>query len=572
MASSETTVTPNIGTQCLTRHGTTTNTDPNYLNAQGQWYAKSLPGSLQNNQITFDGIAYDNDWGDYIRDTIEPCAQQSGIEPAGYSGTDLNEKFKRMVTTGGSGHFLWGTSNIHDLSPLLNWYTDAVINELSSEQAYAFYYLLNVQDTSTAKITAYPTGQLRSFDSYSSVAITAPQSQSYWKYPVPESQIWFFQEVDGVMSMIIRDYSITTIYPSSFENAAAMPVADFDYFKKIGVPADILQGWEAIYFKYGESGDTNDDFLTFTGVGTAKKNWHYNLKKGTWKENTKLYGMTSAFYWPDDGVNWFYQIYVENGVGKYNKRKNDQLVETGLLSDWPGLASQFHNGFIGVFVPGTNKLGTDLLFVFNEQYFQAFKLDKTPLYLNADGTPYEIFGYWPGLTNAEVIWQGTPKTLSSVSFSGYVRVYDGVNYITAVNGGGLGNGANVPISTYKTTIGEYELFHIQWTDPANGKFVIVTPNGKYVGAVGGGGKGAGSDTNAYPLVTNATSMGKDELLYFERQDDGRYAIRTSEGFYWSATNGGGWGEAANTYPIHTDAGRIGGWETFTLIPVTSYPA
>lgn len=567
MATETTNTTPNIGTQCLTRHGTTTNTYPNELDDQGKWYAGSLPGSLSGNGITYDGIAYDNEWGDYILETVEPCAQASGINPSGYDYETLNDEFKRIVTTPGAGHFLWGTSNIHDLSPLLSWYTDDALPALTSEQAYAFYYLVNVADSSHASITAYPTGQLRSFGSYDSIAITPPKSSPDWKYPVPENQLWFFKKVeeDNETSnlMIIRDYSITTVIPASFKDASALPVTAFSYFQQIGVSAEILAGWEAIYFKYGESGDTDDDYLTFTGVGPDKLNWHYNLKKGTWQENTKLKNMTSAFYWPQNGTDWFYQIYVENGVGKYNKRKNDTLVDSGYLSEWPGLAKQFQNGFIGVFVPGTNKLGTDLLFAFNLDSFQAFKTDGTPLYLDKDGNPYEIFGYWPGLAHSEVIWEGLPK--NSGCFSGYIRTFDGVNYITAVNGGGLGNGANVPISTYATSIGDYEQFTIQWQDENHSSFAIVTPDGKYVGAVGGGGKAAGADTNAYPLVTNSTTMGTDELFFFQALDNGKYAIKTSKGNYWSATNGGGWGEPTNEYPIHTDAGRRGGWETFTLV-------
>src|SRR5216684_1289164 len=47
-------------------------------------------------------------------------------------------------------------------------------------------------------------------------------------------------------------------------------------------------------------------------------------------------------------------------------------------------------------------------------------------------------------------------------------------------------------------------------------------------------------------------------------EEDRIAIRTSNGHYLTAVNGGGMGEAANQLPIHTDARKIGGWETFRV--------
>ena len=44
----------------------------------------------------------------------------------------------------------------------------------------------------------------------------------------------------------------------------------------------------------------------------------------------------------------------------------------------------------------------------------------------------------------------------------------------------------------------------------------------------------------------------------------RIAIRTNTGHYLTAVNGGGMGEAANKLPIHTDAGKLGGWEQFKV--------
>jgi hypothetical protein len=160
---------------------------------------------------------------------------------------------------------------------------------------------------------------------------------------------------------------------------------------------------------------------------------------------------------------------------------------------------------------------------------------------------------------------GTIYAITLNSFSGYMQTYSGVNYVTTVNDGGLGATANVPIRTNATTIGEYELFTIEWIDIKQGYFALHTADGKYVTAVNGGGIG-GPNNDEYPIHTDAQWMSTWEYLEFIIQENGKYAIRTKSGYYWTAVNGGGWGEAANAYPIHTDASRLGGWERFKLIP------
>lgn len=160
---------------------------------------------------------------------------------------------------------------------------------------------------------------------------------------------------------------------------------------------------------------------------------------------------------------------------------------------------------------------------------------------------------------------GTIYPVTLVNFAGSIKTSNGVNYISMVEGGGLGAGANVPIRTNATSVGTNERFIVQWTDLANGRFALMTADGRYVGAINGGGMG-GTPPNDYPLVTNATQPGETELIEFLIQADGTYALRSKSGYYWTAVDGGGWGEAANAYPIHTDAGRIGGWESFTLVP------
>ena len=158
-------------------------------------------------------------------------------------------------------------------------------------------------------------------------------------------------------------------------------------------------------------------------------------------------------------------------------------------------------------------------------------------------------------------------TIYPINFAGYLNTWNRSYYLTNVNGGGLGEGANVPIGTYSRTIGAYELFTIEWIDANNWSFAIHTADGKYVTVVGGGGKGMppGANSNDYPIISTATTPGKDELVYFRMQQDGKYVIVTSDGYFWTATNGGGWGESTNEYPIHTDAGTLGGWQGFVLV-------
>ena len=47
-------------------------------------------------------------------------------------------------------------------------------------------------------------------------------------------------------------------------------------------------------------------------------------------------------------------------------------------------------------------------------------------------------------------------------------------------------------------------------------------------------------------------------------DTQKVAIRTANGFYVTAINGGGMGEDANALPIHTDAVVVQDWERFRV--------
>jgi len=418
-SSQERSTSPNIGIQCLTRHGTITDQSPNHLNKQGEWYASILPNII--NSQCMGGVLYDSSW-DWIYDTIEPTAEaiSPNYRPSDYpwSSSDpmLVRKFKAVMSrNSGNESFLWGTSKFHDLDPILDWYTEGKISSLSSDQAYGYYYELNVKNGSTATITAVPSGQLHEFVNYESVIKTPRTSHSSWAVPVPESVIWFFNESkDGDFQMIVRDRNFKTLIPSDFEHASPMSITDYQYFKDISMPPEVSQGWESAYFT--EPTTDNDTFLVFFGVGSSsnKKSWFYNLNNRSWcqeGQNCSSFPArmpSSAFYWRQkNGDKWFYRIYAAENQYCIS---SGESVECHDLSAWSGLADQFQNGFDAIFLNRNNLLGNNLLFVFNTEYFQAFEQDGTPKYVNTEGEPSYIFGNFPGMADRKVIWTGTPKT------------------------------------------------------------------------------------------------------------------------------------------------------------------
>jgi hypothetical protein len=98
--------------------------------------------------------------------------------------------------------------------------------------------------------------------------------------------------------------------------------------------------------------------------------------------------------------------------------------------------------------------------------------------------------------------------------------------------------------------------------PAN--CVIRTWTGNYVTAVGGGGREL--DT----LHTNATQIGSWERFALVPAGNGMVAIQTVDGHYLTALSGGGLtDDMPGTSAIHTDATRIQAWEEFTLVPLNN---
>jgi hypothetical protein len=136
------------------------------------------------------------------------------------------------------------------------------------------------------------------------------------------------------------------------------------------------------------------------------------------------------------------------------------------------------------------------------------------------------------------------------------------NYLTAANGGGMGEAANkLPIHTDAKKIGGWEQFKITFTP--DGYCTIRTQTGNYLTAVNGGGVGIPT----HPVSTDRTAIQSSEIFTLEKLGKGLYAFKTAKGTYLTAVGGGGKGEAANKLPLHTDATKPLGWEKFQLIPV-----
>lgn len=139
------------------------------------------------------------------------------------------------------------------------------------------------------------------------------------------------------------------------------------------------------------------------------------------------------------------------------------------------------------------------------------------------------------------------------------------NYLTIVNGGGLGGPNDGPgavaLHTDATNAGPWEMFELEWIDAD--QFAIKTASGNYLTAVNGGGIGGPNDASC-PVHTDATANGPWEKLYLSyNAKTGHATIQTADGNYLTAVNGGGLG-GPDTMPIHSDATTVGPWEKFTL--------
>jgi len=167
------------------------------------------------------------------------------------------------------------------------------------------------------------------------------------------------------------------------------------------------------------------------------------------------------------------------------------------------------------------------------------------------------------------------------TFVGSILTSNGTNMLTAVNGGGLGGPDSGPgvvaLHTDATSAAAWETFRLilQPGSPPIGpgmRFALQTSSGvNYLTAVNGGGVGGPNDATC-PIHTDATSAGAWEIFTLLVDDSVNpptvqimpfTALPLTGGHYLTAVNGGGVG-GPNTQPVHTDATSVGAWEQFSF--------
>ena len=188
--------------------------------------------------------------------------------------------------------------------------------------------------------------------------------------------------------------------------------------------------------------------------------------------------------------------------------------------------------------------------------------------------PIQVSTYW---SNAQQLC--VPSSIVPTEITAAIKTSDGINFLTAVNGGGIGAKAdpegNWPLHTDATTAGAWEHFTLVFN--ANGTVSIKTPDGHFVTAIGGGGIGKRSDPqNILPLHTDASSVEPDGVFLLCPQSDGSVEIKMfnfgnpMQPRFVTAVGGGNIGSKTdpnNTLPLHTDAHNAGAWESFTIVPL-----
>lgn len=173
-----------------------------------------------------------------------------------------------------------------------------------------------------------------------------------------------------------------------------------------------------------------------------------------------------------------------------------------------------------------------------------------------------------------------PRALPDLGNVGRValRTING-HFVTALGGGGGPkepncNPGSVALHEDATRIGPWEIFKLVLLGSSAGaphRYAFQTSNGmNYVSAVDGGGIGGSAAAPSSQLLTNATHIGPNEafrIIAVGVAASNRVAIQTPDGkHYVSAANGGSCGGPDNV-PFHTNAKSIGPSEEFSFIPV-----
>jgi hypothetical protein len=169
-----------------------------------------------------------------------------------------------------------------------------------------------------------------------------------------------------------------------------------------------------------------------------------------------------------------------------------------------------------------------------------------------------------------------------INLIGYILTSNGNNMLTAVNGGGLGPSTTVALNTNRTSAAAWETFTLvlqPGSSPigAGMKFALKTSDGNnFVTAVNGGGVGGANDVTC-PVHTDQTvaKAGAWEIFSLLVNESANpptvqimpFTVNPKTGpFFLTAVNGGNWGatDPGNAQPIHTNATAVGTWEQFSF--------
>jgi hypothetical protein len=148
-----------------------------------------------------------------------------------------------------------------------------------------------------------------------------------------------------------------------------------------------------------------------------------------------------------------------------------------------------------------------------------------------------------GLNSAALADSTAPLTCT-------IQTYNG-RYLTAVGGGGRITDVIHSDATRASTWETFRLIDSNSGTP-NVRYGIQTSRGYYLTAVNGGGR----ITDV--IHSDATAIRDWEKFEFISIGGGWYSIKTIRGNYLTAVGGGG----RITDVLHTDATRVGNWEKF----------
>jgi hypothetical protein len=126
------------------------------------------------------------------------------------------------------------------------------------------------------------------------------------------------------------------------------------------------------------------------------------------------------------------------------------------------------------------------------------------------------------------------------------------HYLTAVGGGG--RTTDVIHTDASGVAGAWERFTLV-NGPDAGRFALRTSHGYYLTAVDSGGRT--TDT----FHSNATRASTWEEFQFTSLGDDYYDIRAYDGHFVTAVNGGG---LSSGDTLHTNATHVASWETFQV--------